>query len=116
MKSKDLLILILCVTVLLLCGCSKEDKVATETENFNIEFGVENLIEIGNGLYYDSMTKIVYWWNGALYPSTYSSTTPSPYYAPNGLPYRYNVETNVFEEINKINKEENYEDLYRTII
>jgi hypothetical protein len=27
------------------------------------------------------------------------STTPSPYYAPNGLPYRYNPETNTFEEI-----------------
>lgn len=34
--------------------------------------------------------------------------TPSPYYAPNGLPYRYNPETNTFEEIDL--KEDKNED------
>ena len=45
-------------------------------------------------LYYDTNTKIVYilfneWANGYM----------SPYYAPNGRPYVYNVETNSIEEI-----------------
>ena len=59
--------------------------------------GKNVLIKIGGGLYYDSATRIVYWWNGVLKGGY--STTPSPYYAPNGLPYRYNPETNTFEEI-----------------
>ena len=29
----------------------------------------------------------------------YCATTPSPYYAPNGLPYKYNPSTNTLEEI-----------------
>lgn len=61
------------------------------------KFGKSALVEIGDGLYYDSTTRIVYWWNGIIYGR--SATTPSPYYAPNGLPYRYNPETNTFEEI-----------------
>lgn len=28
-----------------------------------------------------------------------AATTPSPYYAPNGLPYKYNPSTNTLEEI-----------------
>lgn len=62
-------------------------------------FGRSALIEIGNGLWYDTTTRIVYWWNGVL--NYDSSTTPSPYYAPNGYPYRYNSETNTFEEIHQ---------------
>lgn len=58
---------------------------------------VEFLVPIGDGLYYDSSTKIVYWWKG--YYDSCSSITPSPYYAPNGLPYRYNPKTNMLEEI-----------------
>lgn len=46
-------------------------------------------------LSYDEMTRIVYIRNVA-----YSSRKVyTPYYAPNGLPYRYNPETNTFEEI-----------------
>ena len=55
------------------------------------------MVYIGDGLYYDSTTRIVYWWNGWFLNNT--ATTPSPYYAPNGLPYKYNPETNVFEQI-----------------
>ena len=55
------------------------------------------MVELGNGLYYDSFTGIVYWWNG--YLDNDASTTPTPYYAANGLPYRYNVETYTLEEI-----------------
>lgn len=60
-------------------------------------FGEAALIEIGGMLYYDKTTRIVYWWNGYRY--TNRTTTPSAYYAPNGLPYRYNPESNTFEEI-----------------
>lgn len=68
-----------------------------ELETSNI--GRESLIEIGSCLYYDSSTRIVYWWNGILSRGSYCSNTPTPYYAPNGFPYRYNPETNTFEEI-----------------
>ncbi len=36
-----------------------------------------------------------------MYSEAYAATTPSPYYAPNGLPYKYNPETNTFEEIER---------------
>ena len=48
--------------------------------------------------YYDSTTKIVYFWNGSIGYGR-ASTTPSPYFAPNGLPYKYEPETNTFVEI-----------------
>lgn len=84
-------------------GCSFDSDpqvvIAVEdTENLhNTVFGESALIEIGDGLYYDSTTRIVYWWNGYLF--TTGATTPSPYYAPNGKPYKYNPESNTFEEI-----------------
>jgi len=69
------------------------------TENlYNTSFGKSALIEIGDDLYYDSTTRIIYWWNGRL-SGAYDCITPSPYYAPNGLPYKYNPEKNIFEEI-----------------
>lgn len=64
-------------------------------------FGKSALVEIGDGLYYDSTTRIVYWWNGNISPSAYAATVPTPYYAPNGIPYKYNPETNTFEEIER---------------
>ena len=86
---------------LIFTGCDEP-----KTVNVNVEsdssiggtvFGKSALIEIGDRLWYDSTTRIVYWWNGYL-SGNYWATTPSPYYAPNGLPYRYNPETNTFEE------------------
>lgn len=100
MKRK---LLILTATLLLSCsviGC-EEEKVVVNVENkedlSSNHFG--ELIKISYNLYYDSMTRIVYWWNGYMKNSYSSSISPSPYYAPNGLPYRYNVETNTFEMI-----------------
>lgn len=98
-------LLILLTALLLSCSltsCGSETVVAVNIENeanlYNRTFGEDALIEIGNGLYYDSVTRIVYWWN--LYDCMSSKySTPSPYYAPNGLPYKYNPETNTFEEI-----------------
>lgn len=103
MKRK--LFILLTATLLFsstLVGCSSPSNVVVNVENKenlnNIIIGKSALIEIDDGLYYDSTTRIVYWWNGLLNGS-YSATTPSPYYAPNGLPYRYNPETNTLEEI-----------------
>lgn len=101
---KKLLSIILCCLIILSlvgCGGTKTGVVAVNVENSEDLsgpiFGRDALIEIGDNLYYDSSTRIVYWWNGSL-GSNYA-TSPSPYYAPNGLPYRYNPETNTFEEI-----------------
>ena len=87
-------------------GCESETKtISVNFENAqklnDSNIGVKSLIEIGSYLYYDSSTRIVYWWNGYLGSEYYSSSTPTPYYAPNGLPYRYNPETNTFEEIKR---------------
>lgn len=99
-------LLILLTALLLSCsliGCGSETVVAVNVENeenlHSRTFGKTALIEIGNELYYDSTTRIVYWWNGYCSYGGQDSTTPSPYYAPNGLPYKYNPETNTFEEI-----------------
>lgn len=107
MKKVVATILLCLIAVLLLTGC-----VESEPVNINVEkntsicgtaFGRSVLIKIGDGLWYDSTTRIVYWWNGHMGESvldyTNYDTSPTPYYAPNGLPYRYNPETNTFEEI-----------------
>ena len=107
--KKTTLLLMICMFVVTLAGCSNESTTINvtveDTESLNNTiFGLNALIKIGNGLYYDSSTHIVYWWNGYLgedsWSTTRTDTTPSPYYAPNGLPYKYNPETNTFEEIN----------------
>lgn len=100
--KKLLLGLILSAMILSLTGCVEEKVINVNVENNtelnNMVLGRDALIEIGDGLYYDSTTRVVYWWNGNM--NANYATTPSPYYAPNGLPYRYNPETNTFEEIN----------------
>lgn len=101
---KKLLSIILCCVIicsLVGCGAEKPAVVVNVDDKDNLAgraFGKDVLIEIGGGLWYDSTTRIVYWWNGC-FRSDYASM-PSPYYAPNGLPYLYNPETNTFEEIN----------------
>lgn len=102
--KKLLSTIIVCLIIFSLVGCGARDKVvAVNVENSeNLAgqvFGESAMIRIENGLYYDSTTRIVYWWNGHLRQGYYASTTPSPYYAQNGLPYLYNPETNTFEEI-----------------
>ena len=75
---------------------NKEIKNEIKSE-YNLEIEKEAMVELGNGLCYDSSTMIVYLWNG-YWVGDYAAT-PTPYYAANGLPYRYNVETNTLEEI-----------------
>lgn len=100
MKKKLILMLVTCCALFLFTGCVEEETVlSVNVENSNelngSKFGKDALIEIGSGLYYDSCTRIVYFEN-----VTYGGLCVySPYYAPNGLPYKYNPETNTFEEI-----------------
>lgn len=92
--KKFIAIILVVVMMLSVTACGGEPA----AESDDIIFGKSGLMELGNGLYYDINTRIVYWWNGRFDMSNYS-TTPSPYYAPNGLPFQYDPMTNSFEEI-----------------
>lgn len=101
--KKIFTIVFCCLLVVALIGCAPADTIVSvnvdsTTGLTNGVFGKSAMVEIGDCLWYDSTTRIVYWWNGNI--GSNWATTPSPYYAPNGLPYRYNPETNTFEEIN----------------
>lgn len=101
---KKLIVIILCyLMTLTLVACSEQTTITVNAENKdNLSgnvFGRSALVEIGDYLWCDSTTRIVYWWNGRIGGNV--ATTPTPYYAPNGLPYRYNPETNTFEEIDR---------------
>lgn len=100
--KRNILILLMVVAFLpFVSGCKREvvtvNMGTEDNETVSKEVGTDALILIGGDLYYDPMTKIVYFWNG--HDDTNWATMPSPYYAPNGLPYKYDVETNGFEEI-----------------
>ncbi len=98
MKKRLLVGLIGCMLALSLVGCSSETvqvNVSNSDSLSSNQFGI--FIDIGNDLVYDSATRIVY-----IEGRTYGGyDVHCPYYAPNGLPYRYNTETNTFEEIEK---------------
>jgi hypothetical protein len=96
MKKAFLSLLVVLVLLLTLSGCSSESEALSITEPGNIT-GV-NLIHIDGCLYYDTKTNIVYIWNGFFYCNT-TATTPSPYYASNGLPYKYDPDTKQLKEI-----------------
>lgn len=99
MKKKLLAGLIGCVLAFSLVGCS-EAPLSVNVENEEVlndtTLGKSNLLEIGDNLFYDSATRIVY-----MRCYNVDGTSYTAYYAPNGLPYRYNPETNTFEEIEK---------------
>lgn len=102
MRKIIAVILSLCLAISL-CGCSSNNTpISINVENPSdlngTTAGRKALMEIGDYLWYDSTTRIVYWWNGYIATANWA-TTPTPYYAPNGLPYKYNPETNTFEEI-----------------
>lgn len=95
MNKKLFAIVSICVVLLFLVGCTSKPiqvNVSNSKELSSNQFG--NFIEINNVLEYDSATRIVYIYNHNGYGGSYT-----PYYAPNGLPYKYNPETNTFEEI-----------------
>lgn len=101
MKRNILVVLMIAMFLPFVSGCAQDVvtvNMGTDgNETVSKEAGTDALIFIGGSLYYDPITKIVYFWNGA--DSGQYATMPSPYYAPNGLPYKYDVETNSFEEI-----------------
>lgn len=102
--KKSLLIISLCGLIAFgITGCGEDtsDKINFKVENTDgssgTSFGISNLMKIKDNLYYDKTTLIVYFWNGVIYLDY--GVSPSPYYAPNGLPYRYDPKTNTFKEI-----------------
>ena len=111
-KTLNIVALICSITALILCltGCGHKEVVAVnmQTENDggisqainNKILGESAMIEIGNDLWYDSTTGIVYWWNGQMH-YLQADTTSTPYYASNGFLYRYIPETNTLEEVKK---------------
>lgn len=111
-KNKKLLIyfvgciLIGCIFPFCIRSCTGQPsyiKVEYKEKSNNNTLETRDLIEIGKGLVYDSYTKIVYmeiWIPSYMYSDT---KTYCPYYAPNGLPFRYNTETNTLEEIQNTN-------------
>lgn len=82
--------LVLCVS---LCACAP----LAGSKNYTTTSG---LIEITgqNNLYYDSNTKIVYFMFNE-YSGYVGYGYMSPYYAPNGLPYRYDANNQTLIEI-----------------
>ncbi len=98
MKKKLLAIILSCILALSLIGCGAIEPVQVNVSNSESisshQFG--KFVEISYGFSYDAATRIVYKRNYTYY----SNYVYVPYYAPNGLPYRYNPETNTFEEIN----------------
>lgn len=103
--KKTISIIVVAILVFSLASCHEQTVVSVNVEDkealSDTVIGTDALTEIGNNLYYDRTTRIVYWWNERIGKNSYCATTPTPYYAPNGLPYKYDPETNTFEEIER---------------
>lgn len=101
--KKKILCIILTALALTATGCANANttiNVSSDKESGTKQVGIGQLRSIDDSyLYYDTNTNIVYFWNGHIENKFYDSTAPSPYYAPNGLPYKYNPTTNTLEEI-----------------
>ena len=95
---KKILITVISLVVLLSftsCGSAEPVKVNVSNESELKSDSMCNFIEIGGSLVYDEATRIIY-----IELNTYAGNKVyTAYYAPNGLPYKYNLETNTLEEI-----------------
>lgn len=94
MKKRFLRLLVTLVLVISLAGCGikSEDLPGARDRIAGLE-----LVHIDGYLYYDTKTNIVYIWNGFI--NFQASTVPSPYYASNGIPYKYDPNTKQLKEI-----------------
>ena len=97
MRNKIIVLILTVVLVLCLSGCGGTFE---GSKDYTKRTGGRLQPTMMQDLYYDTNTKIVYilFNEGARY-SGYGYM--SPYYAPNGMPYVYNVQTNSLEEIVK---------------
>lgn len=108
MKRKWMVMVVSLTLIFVLVECSAEKEVIlvnleSSSDNDsrilpNQNIGISAMAELGDGVWYDTTTGIVYWWNG-FYNASYASNTPSPYYSSNGYLYRYIPETNRLEEV-----------------
>lgn len=100
MSKKLMICLISCILIFSLVGCGEDTVVAVNVEDSNelnnTILGTNAFVQISDDLYYDSATRIVWL---KIYENGYGYSYV-PYPATNGLPYRYNPETNTLEEIN----------------
>lgn len=98
---KKIVMLIVCVfMVCCLTGCDTEDPSHHETLNISLSNNQNICLQrIKDTIYYDTRTGIVYFWNGYNYYN--ASSMPSPYYAPNGLPYKWDPIAEKLEEIER---------------
>ena len=95
MRNKIIALMLIVVLVLCLSGCSGT---LEGSKDYTERTGGRLQPTMMQDLYYDTNTKIVYiLFNESAGYSGYGYM--SPYYAPNGMPYVYNVETNSIEEI-----------------
>ena len=95
MRNKSIALMITVVIVLFLSGCSGTFE---GSKDYTKRTGGKLQPTMMQDLYYDTNTKIVYiLFNEGAGFSGYGYM--SPYYAPNGMPYVYNEETNSLEEI-----------------
>lgn len=104
MRNKIIALILTVVLVLCLSGCSGTFEECSGTfegsKDYTKRTGGRLEPTMMQDLYYDTNTKIVY-----ILFNEYSGYSGygymSPYYAPNGMPYVYNVQTNSLEEIVK---------------
>lgn len=95
MRNKIIVLILTVFLVFCLAGCSKT---FAGVKNYTTRTNSRLKPTMMQDLYYDTNTKIVYiLFNEAAGFSGYGYM--SPYYAPNGLPYVYNIQNNSLEEI-----------------
>ena len=96
-RNKIIVLILTVFLVFCLAGCSGTD---SGSKDYTKRTGGRLQPTMMQDLYYDTNTKIVYiLFNECAGYSGYGYM--SPYYAPNGMPYVYNVQTNSLEEIVK---------------
>lgn len=100
---KKIVMLIVCVFMiccLTVIGCDTD---ASYHETLNVSLSNNQNIclqRIKDTIYYDTRTGIIYFWNGYNYSN--AASVPSPYYAPNGLPYKWDPIAEKLEEIERM--------------